>query len=125
MANLGNGGRTGNGGSNGLSPKSTAEQKIAKLGATKVRALQRELGILFPFISPITLSEFSRIYGSDLIKAMSSVDSTKGLKKYIHDHCKVWLKQNTIGVTGHVPASWGRLELVQSGKFSHHPKTKR
>lgn len=124
MANLGKGGRTGNGGSNGLAPKSTAKQRLAKLNATQVSALQRELEILFPLIPTITLSEFSRIYGSDLIKAMNSVDSIKGLKKYIHDHCKVWLKQNTSGFTGHVPASWGRLELVQSGKFLRAPKIK-
>lgn len=124
MANLGNGGRTGNGGSNGLSSKSTPEQKLSKLNATQVRALQRELGILFPLLSPLILSEFSRVYGLEFIKVMNSVDSTTGLKRYIHDHCKVWLKQNTAGFSGHVPASWGRLELTQSGKFLRAPKTK-
>ena len=122
MANLGNGGRTGNGGSNGLSSKSTPEQKLSKLNATQAKALQRELEILFPLLSPLTLSEFSRVYGSEFIKIINSIDSTNGLKRYIHDHCKAWLKQNTSGFSGHVPASWGRLELIQSGKFLRAPK---
>ena len=125
MANLGNGGRTANGGSTGSSQKSSPVLKKAQLNATQARAIQRELQILFPLLSSVTLSELSSAYGTDFLKALNSVDSTKGLKKYIHDHCKEWLKQHTEGFTGHVPASWGRIPLTGSGKFTRiSPDTK-
>jgi len=125
MANLGNGGRTGNGGSSGSSQKSSPALKKAQLNATQARAIQRELQILFPRLSSVTLSELSDIYGADCIKAINSVDSTNGLKRYIHDHCKDWLKQHTEGFTGHVRASWGRIPLASSGKFTRvSPDTK-
>ena len=118
MANLGNGGRTGNGGSSGSSQKSSPALKKAQLNATQARAIQREVQILFPRLSSVTLSELSGIYGADFIRAINSLDSTNGLKRYIHDHCKDWLKQHTEGFTGHVPASWGRIPLASSGKFT-------
>ena len=125
MANLGNGGRTGNGGSTGLSQKNSSALKKAQLNATQERAIHEVLGRLFPLLSPVTRSELSRVYGTEFIKSLNSVDSINGLKKYIHDHCKDWLKQHTEGFTGHVPASWGRIQLSGSGKFTRvSPATK-
>lgn len=117
MASLGNGGRTGNGGSTGLSQKSSKSLKRVKLSTTQERAVLIVLGRLFPLLPTITLSELANIYGADFMRALNSVDSTNGLKKFLHDHCKDWLKQHSEGVRGHVPASWGRIKLVQTGKF--------
>lgn len=122
MASLGNGGRTGNGRSSGLCQKSSPALKRAQLSVTQERAVHRELEILFPRIPSILIGEFSRVFGSDFIRALNSVDSTSGLKKYIHDHCREWLSQHTENFTGHVPASWGRIDLVQTGKFTRAPK---
>ena len=125
MANLGNGARTANGRSTGLTQKSSPALKRANLSSTQERAVLVVLGRLFPLLSGVTLSELSDIYGADFIKALNSVDSTNGLKRYIHDHCKDWLKQHTEGFTGHVPASWGRIPLASSGKFTRvSPDTK-
>ena len=125
MANLGNGGRTGNGRSNGLTQKSSLAIKGANLSATQERAVLVVLTRLFPLLSSVTLSELSRIYGADFLRALNSVDSINGLKNYIHNHCKDWLKQHTEGFTGHVPASWGRLQLTGSRKFIRsNPPTK-
>ena len=125
MANLGHGARTANGHSTGLSQKSSPALKRSKLSATQERAVFVVLGRLFPLLSNITLSEFSSIYGADFIKTLNSVDSTNGLKRFIHDYCKDWLKKHTEGFTGHVPASWGRIPLTRSGKFTRvSPLTK-
>lgn len=123
MANLGNGAKTANGQPSSLTLKSSPASKRAKLSATQERAVLVVLSRLFPQISSVTLSELSRIYGADFIRAINSVDSINGLKRYIHDHCKNWLKQHTEGFIGHVPASWGRIPLTASGKFTRADKS--
>jgi hypothetical protein len=125
MANLGGGGRTGNGGKNGANPKSSPEQKKGALEISKERAVQVAICNLFPMVSPQIIANLVSIYKIDLIKAKHSVDGMNGLKKYLHDHCKVWLKVNTQNFTGHVPASWGKIQLVESGKITRAPKGKK
>jgi hypothetical protein len=117
MADLGNGAKTANGRPSSLTEKSSPAFKKAQLSVTHERKVQRELGILFPRLSPVLLGQLSRIYGSDFLKALDSPDSTNALKKYIHGHCKDWLKQNCDKYFGHVPEQWGRIQLTQSGRL--------
>ena len=117
MGDLGNGAKTANGRPSSLTQKSSPAFKKAQLSVTHERKVQRELGILFPRLSPVLLGQLSRIYGSDFLKALDSPDSTNALKKYIHSHCKDWLKQNCDKYFGHVPESWGCIELIQSGRL--------
>ena len=117
MGDLGNGAKTANGRPSSLTEKSSPAFKKAKLSVTHERKVQRELEVLFPRLSPVLLGELSRIYSSDFLKALDSPDSTNALKKYIYSHCKDWLKQNCDKYFGHVPESWGRIQLSQSGRF--------
>lgn len=123
MGDLGNGAKTANGRPSSLTQKSSPAFKKAQLSVTHERKVQRELGMLFPRLSPVLLGQLSRIYGADFLKALDSPDSSNALKKYIHDHCKNWLKQHTEGFTGHIPASWGRIPLTASGKFTRADKS--
>jgi hypothetical protein len=118
MADLGNGAKTANGRPSSLTEKSSPAFKKAQLSVTHERKVQRELEVLFPRLSPVLLGELSRIYSSDFLKALDSPDSTNALKKYIYSHCKDWLKQNCDKYFGHVPESWGRIQLTSSGKFT-------
>jgi hypothetical protein len=124
MANLGGGGRTGNGGSNGANSKRSIDQRKSALEISKERAVQVAICNLFPMVPPQIIANLVSIHKYDLIKAKHSVDGINGLKRYLHDHCRAWLKLNTQNFTGHVPASWGKIQLVESGKITRASKEK-